>query len=202
MKCQRVSSTLVVLALGLLFVGCDQSASTSDTDMHADSESNGHDSDHGHNHSHSHGHQQGEPLYGGDVVAIGHTHHGSGATHYHAEVMPVEDGRVTFHVLTDNDKGESEPFHVETREIVGYVDRVEAEDGPAYEVTFSSQDDQGGSTFIATLPEWLLDSKQVFVVVPKIQLGHERQNFSFTTPVASESEQPKSPPEPTEETSN
>ena len=182
MKCSECWLTVFVLGTSLLFVGCESSASNDDNDRQVDS-GDGHRHQHGSDQSgqHTHGHQHGEPLYGGRLVAIGHTHHGTEATHYHAEIIPIRDGQLAFHVLTQNTGGNSEPLRVEATKIVAYVDRTGKQSTRAEEVAFVSEQDPAGSKFVAPVPESLLDCQRLLVVVPKIQLGGERLSFSFTT---------------------
>lgn len=197
MKIDRFIATLGVLGCALAHAGCDSFEAPLTGDMQADSGHDhrhqhgaGHDHEHEHedgfsgrhSHSHTHGHRHGKPLYGGRVISIGHSHHRKGETHYHAEVMPVSVGRITFHVLTENNSGESEEFRVEASEIVAYVDRLDKESIGPREVVFSLPDgESGGSTFVATIPQTLLESRELSVVVPKIVLGGQRQTFSFET---------------------
>ena len=182
MKCPDVWCTLFSLGMGFLFVGCESAASNVDNDGRVTS-ANGHRHPHGRGQSrqHSHGHQRGDPLYGGRIIAIGHTHRGAQATHYHAEVMPITDGRIVFHVLTENTAGKSEPLGVEATKIVAYVDRTDKQAARAEEIAFVSDRTRAGSKFVASIPDSLLDCKRLLVVVPKIQLGGERQSFTFTT---------------------
>ena len=130
-------------------------------------------------------------MHGGQIVAIGHSHHGNGQTHYHAEIMPLADGKVIFHVLTDDGHGEPQPADLAIDKIRAYVDPLDRDSVQAVEVTFSARKKSGGSTFTATIPEVLQDSKRLSVIIPKIELGGERLNFSFkasptVTPAQSE----------------
>ncbi len=198
MKSIDVGLAVFLLATGLSLVGCEQSASTVDTADSENGQRHQHGSGHAHADPHNHGHQHGDPIHGGRIVAIGHTHHGSKETHYHAEIMPVVSGQITFHVLTDDAKGKSQTVPVAATKIVAYVDPLDRETVQAYEVVFSSKDNGGGSTFVATIPESLQDCKRLSVVVPKIELGGERLNFSFTTSLK---DAPAQSQETTEETS-
>ncbi|MBC8355445.1 MAG: hypothetical protein H8E66_25995 [Planctomycetes bacterium] len=203
MKRISVAPAMYLIAVGLLLVGCDRAASSVTPDMRADfghdhrhQHGEGHDHEHEHKegfhggHSHTHGHRHGAPLHGGRIVSIGHSHHAGGETHFHAEVMPIVDGRITFHVLAENAEGKSEDYRVEATEIVAYVDRLDKESTRADEVVFRSAGEDGGSTFSAEVPEPFLDSRELFVVVPKIKLGGERLNFSFTASISDRAEQP------------
>ena len=57
---QAVGTWLVLI---VLFTGCGPD----DSDSH-------HDDSHSHEHAHDHGHQHGEPILGGQMVEVGHTH--------------------------------------------------------------------------------------------------------------------------------
>ena len=90
--------TLLILA-AVIFSGCKKEKITVATEPKEDPklvfDTPGKNTDpHGHGHSHSHRH--GKPLHGGRIVSIGHTHHKNGATHFHAEVMPLT-GDIRFH---------------------------------------------------------------------------------------------------------
>ena len=92
--------------------------------------------------------------------------------------MPVIDGKITFHVLTIDSAGKSQTVRVQAEKIVAYVDPLDSE--IVREVTFKASGNSG-STFVATIPESIQDCKEFSVVVPKIELGGERLNFSFKT---------------------
>ena len=105
--------------------------------------------------------------------------------------MPLADGKITFHVLTENGHGETQPAGVATEKIRAYVDPLDRDSVQAVEVVFSATKNSDGSTFTATIPEVLQDSKRLSVIVPKIELGGERLNFSFkasTTATPAQSE--------------
>ena len=179
MKCINVVIALYLFAVGLLVAGCEQATSTVGV---AGVESlEGHSHKHGSAYAHAHPHAQGSPLHGGRIVAIGHSHHGSEETHYHAEIMPIVDGKIMFHVLTDNKAGQSQLVRVAATMIEAYVDPLDKETARAYEVVFSSEEHDRGATFVATVPEVLQDCQRMSVVVPKIELGGQRLSFSFTT---------------------
>ena len=115
------------------------------------------------------------------MVAIGHSHHSDRATHYHAEVMPVEDGQISFYVLTENVEGLADDAHGELTETLAYVDRLDRELAQPREVVFSPKPGESGLIFVTAVPDSLLQSGELSVVVPKIRLGGRRLNFSFTT---------------------
>ena len=196
----QVLPSVLTLTLMLLFLaGCTEPQSDSEpavtTEMHEDFDHHhphqhgthhDHEHEHGdgfegtHSHDHSHGHRHGSPLHGGRVVSIGHSHHKDGETHFHAEVMPVAGDSISFHILTEDESGESVDAPVEAKEITGLIS-VKGEESAGHEVTFQNTDDDGeASGFTATLPEKLVHGQAYSVVIPKVILAGQRQNFSFT----------------------
>ena len=105
MRYLEAGITVLLIGVALLFVGCTRWEAPVGNDERVESDSDGHShaSDH-----HHHSKQSPDPLYGGQVVAIGHTHRGSDHTHYYVEVMPVVDDRLTFHVLSVNTKNKAD----------------------------------------------------------------------------------------------
>ncbi|MCG8585727.1 MAG: hypothetical protein MI757_13555 [Pirellulales bacterium] len=188
MRYLEAGITVLLIGVAIFFVGCTRSEAPVGNDERVESDSDGHShaSDH-----HHHSKQSPDPLYGGQVVAIGHTHRGSDHTHYYVEVMPVVDDRLTFHVLSVNAKNEAEAFKVEAAKIDAYVDRLAENSDSAQEIVFSANHgDNGGSEFVATIPEPLRAHSKFLVVVPKVTVRGERFHFSFTT------SKPDAPTEP------
>ena len=64
------------------------------------------------------------------------------------------------------------------------------------------QSAEGGSTFVATIPRSLLECEQLLVTVPKISLGGQRLNFTFTTPPANKANVSSKPDEADKEASS
>ena len=190
---------LILLGVAALASGCEQTSSEAvTTEMHEDFDhdhehvhgagqdhehehADGHEGRHSHPHSHSHRH--GEPLHGGRIVSIGHTHHQDGEAHYHAEVMPVTDGTITFHILTESVDGASRDFPVEATEVTAYVNASKGESTQpvrALETTFAAVGAPGSAEFRSAVPEQFAQIARLSIVVPKIVLGGERFSFSFT----------------------
>ncbi|MEM7474947.1 MAG: hypothetical protein AAF483_08140 [Planctomycetota bacterium] len=178
--------------LVLFAAGCQEDPEvSSDTQhdlghQHKHIHGKGHDHEHehdefkagAHDHSHSHGHRHGEPLFGGEIVAIGHSHHKDGEQHFHAEVLPVADGKLTMHLLTEED-GEGKSYPVKETEILAYMGLPEDSPTMAQEVAFKpSSESEESSEFVVEIPEYLL-GKAIEVVIPKIVLGGERLSFDF-----------------------
>ena len=196
----QVLPSVLTLTLMLLFLaGCTEPQSDSEpavtTEMHEDFDHHhphqhgthhDHEHEHGdgfegtHSHDHSHGHRHGSPLHGGRVVSIGHSHHKDGETHFHAEVMPVADDLISFHILNEDESGESVDAQVDAKEITGLIS-VKGDESAGHEVTFRVTADDGEvSVFTVTLPEELDHGEAYLVVIPKVVLDGQRQNFSFT----------------------
>lgn len=196
----QIFSSVLTITLMLWFIaGCTESQSNSEpavtTEMHEDFDHHhphqhgthhDHEHEHGdgfegtHSHGHSHGHRHGSPLHGGRTVSIGHSHHKDGETHFHAEVMPVADDLISFHILTEDESGESVDAQVDAKEITGLIS-VKGDESAGHEVTFRVTADDGEvSVFTVTLPEELDHGEAYLVVIPKVVLDGQRQNFSFT----------------------
>lgn len=188
---------LLFFAFVILATGCEDSGTTAvTTDMHEDfdhshqhmhGEESEHEHEHqdgfegSHDHPHSHSHRHGKPLFGGEIGSIGHSHHKGGEKHYHVEVMPVVDGVITFHLLTETSEGESKIHPVEENEIVSMINEFKSEPVRASELVFVSKDNKSpASTFAASIPEKFSEDQKLLIVIPKITLGGERLNFSFT----------------------
>jgi hypothetical protein len=185
---------LPVILAALFCGGCAEQDSAITTDMHEDfdhdhkhqhtgDDDHEHDHEDGfrgeHTHGHSHGHRHGEPLHGGRIASIGHTHHKDGATHFHAEVMPLTDNTLRFHLLTETEDGKSADFPIEESEIVALVS-IKGEEATASELTFKSAGDSDtASEFSAVLSEKHSEGTSFSVVIPKVRIGGQRQNFSF-----------------------
>lgn len=196
----------------VLAVGCEESGTTAvTTDMHEDfdhshkhthGEGSEHEHEHpdgfegSHSHSHSHSHRHGEPLFGGRITSIGHSHHKGGETHYHAEVMPVVDGTITFHLLTESSDGKSESYPIKEKKLVSIINEQNGEAILASELIFASKDDKSpSSTFVAAVPDKFSDDQKLLIVIPKITLGGERLSFSFTVNQNKETQQAGSDPD-------
>lgn len=144
----------------------------------------GHDHEHDHNefsgaheHEHEHGHRHGDPMYGGDVHPIGHSHHTKGETHYHAEVSRRSDGGVQLNVLCDVN-GEATPCLPKEKEISAYAGAPDGGPTSVREVLFELVSEET-SEYRARIPEVLTTEAKLEFVVPKITLGGERLSFSF-----------------------
>ena len=143
-----------------------------------------HDGDHDHSDGgtvpHSHHHSHGQPLHGGRIVSIGHTHHKDGATHFHAEVMPLVDDVIRFYLLTESDDGESVDYSTQDKEIPALMS-VKGKEFLSQEVSFEPRAARDASSeFLLVIPESLAEGKTFLIVIPKITLDGQRQNFSFT----------------------
>jgi len=182
--------------VGLLALpcGCTDHDASITTDMHEDFDhehkhqhtgEDNHEHEHkddfrgSHSHGHGHNHRHGEPLHGGRIVSIGHAHHKDGATHFHAEVMPLADNTLRFHLLTETDDGKSSDFPIEAKEITALIS-IQGQEAASSECTFGAvgHGDEA-SEFSLVLADHLSDAEAFNVVIPKVTLGGQRQNFSF-----------------------
>lgn len=188
----------VFLLAGLCCCGCtDQDAGQTAglvTDMHEDFEHE-HNHHHGahddhehehkdgftgsHSHEHTHGHRHDKPLYGGVLVSIGHTHHKGGAKHFHAEIMPLKGDTIRLHVLTDGADGGLQDCPVESKELTALIS-VPGNESLSKQISLMAVGDgPAAAEFQLTIPEEIAGSDSYSVVVPKIELDGQRQNFSF-----------------------
>ena len=165
------------------------------TDMHEDFDhehkhqhTGGDDHEHGHedgfegahSHGHTHSHRHGEALHGGRIVSIGHTHHKDGASHFHAEVMPLNANTIGFHLLTETEEGESRDFPVDEKEISAVIS-IQGQESNSSECTFVAVGDGGPTAeFSLMIPEAIIDGGAYSVVIPSVTLDGQRQNFSFS----------------------
>ncbi len=187
--------TLVpVVGLLALPCGCSDPDASITTDMHEDFDhehkhqhtgEDDHEHEHeddfrgSHSHEHGHNHRHGEPLHGGRIVSIGHTHHKEGATHFHAEVMPFAENTLCFHLLTESDEGNSSDFAIEAKEITALIS-IQGQEASASECNFEAVGEgDEASEFSLVLPENLSGADAFNIVIPKAKLGGHRQNFSF-----------------------
>lgn len=191
---------LSVIVIGFLAFagGCEQAtdAPPVTTDMHEDFEHDhkhihgkGHDHEHehadkvegAHSHPHTHGHRHGEPLHGGDVVSIGHTHHKDGESHFHAEIMPVTDGRITFYIQSESTDGKPVDFAIKAESIPAYLSEEGAETAlSADEVAFKPLEGKTPSAaYTFKIPDGRSGSSLLKVMIPKIAMNGNRFSFSF-----------------------
>lgn len=185
--------TPFLLCLMLTFSGCADSDEPITTDMHEDfthdhqhrhGDNEDHEHEHGndfegsHSHGHVHGHRHGKPLHGGRISSIGHTHHKDGATHFHVEIMPLTDNTIRFFLQTENEEGEAIDCAITESEIVALLS-VKGQESSGMEMTFAAVAEGESAEFALELPEDLAEQTAFSVVIPKIKLGGQRQNFSF-----------------------
>ena len=104
---QAVGTWLVLI---VLFTGCGPD----DSDSH-------HDDSHSHEHAHDHGHQHGEPILGGQMVEVGHTHNPDGLLFYFAEILPSQNDSIRFHLSVEDEAGTSKPAVSKEPDIMAYV---------------------------------------------------------------------------------
>ncbi len=205
-------SALLMAALSCL--GCTDQEAGIVTDMHHESghdhehQHSGHEQSHdggshgSHSHQHPHGHDHAKPLYGGSIISIGHTHHEGGITQFHAEIMPLTDGIIRFHILTDSADGGLQTCPVEVKEITALVS-ITGQELTASEQTFSAGGDgeaTSESEFHLEIPAAIADADEYSIVIPALKTGGHRQNFSFNVKRSSTGRIPSTPPDSRAET--
>jgi len=165
---QAVGTWLVLI---VLFTGCGPD----DSDSH-------HDDSHSHEHAHDHGHQHGEPILGGQMVEVGHTHNPDGLLFYFAEILPSQDDTIRFYLSVEDEAGTSKPAMAKEPEIMAYVTDEEHQGEAAKEVYFKyleESEEVSVPIFSASLPTEFEVGASFSVVIPKMTLGGERMSFSF-----------------------
>ncbi len=172
---QAVGTWLVLI---VLFTGCGPD----DSDSH-------HDDSHSHEHAHDHGHQHGEPILGGQMVEVGHTHNPDGLLFYFAEILPSQDDTIRFYLSVEDEAGTSKPAMAKEPEIMAYVTDEEHQGEAAKEVYFKyleESEEVSVPIFSASLPMEFEVGVPFSVVIPKMTLGGERMSFSFKVKSSSE----------------
>ena len=164
---QAVGTWLVLI---VLFTGCGPD----DSDSH-------HDDSHSHEHAHDHGHQHGEPILGGQMVEVGHTHNPDGLLFYFAEILPSQNDSIRFHLSVEDEAGTSKPAVSKEPDIMAYVTDEEHQGEAAKEVYFKyleESEEVSVPIFSAShLPTEFEVGASFSVVIPKMTLGGERMSF-------------------------
>ena len=150
---------------------------------HQHSDYGGHEHEHAekidgsHSHEHAHGHRHNEPLFGGRLFSIGHTHHENGAAHFHAEVMPLEDDTIRFYLLTDSADAGLQDYAITAQEVSCLIS-VNGQEAQPVQCSFTAVDDeQPASEFCLLIPEHIAGADAYSVMVPNLEV--RGQNFSF-----------------------
>ncbi|MCH2211048.1 MAG: hypothetical protein MK110_07080 [Fuerstiella sp.] len=177
----------------LLPSGCSGPDVPVTTDMHEDfthdhkhrhEDNDNHEHEHeddiqgSHSHGHSHGHRHGQPLHGGRIVSIGHTHHKDGSTHFHAEVLPLTDNTIHCFLQTETKDGETVDYCIKEPEIEALLS-IKGMEWTSHNLNFIAVNEGESAEFVMELPEKLANDSEFSVVIPKIELGGQRQNFGF-----------------------
>lgn len=148
---------------------------------HRHEEGQDHDHEHGdfrgeHSHDHDHAHRHADAPNGGRIIPIAHTSHRPGVVEYHAEIMPVAAGNLTFRLLTESPDGSWQGYPIDAATIDA---TVQAGDEPSVPVTFRPNPDQESSAFTASLPSSVAAVELFRVTVPEITLGQQVLEFEF-----------------------
>lgn len=185
LRCFVASAGCALLAgVILAAAGCGTQAAsgTAQHDGHGHTHAHGEGGGHSHSSGHAHGdgHSHSESLYGGQLVEIGHSHHGEAVESFQAEIVPIRDGQIVLHFLSEDAHGHLQPLELEVAELPGYVNKTAETAMRAREVIFRPRSEEAAaSAFVADLPESLSDSSEFTVVIPKVVIGRERFSFSF-----------------------
>lgn len=131
-----------------------------------------------HSHLHTHGHRHGKPIHGGKIVSLGHTHHEKGSTNYHAEILPANEDQISFHVLVEDEEGKLKDFSADDEKVAGFVNVKKGNSLGAVEIEFE-RDKEDQSKFASAIPERFIKAEDLTVVIPKIQIGSQKLDFSF-----------------------
>ena len=176
-----------LIITGLLLPGCKPPASSTGIKQsglattHQHGEDHRHHDDHDHPHDHDHGHAAVKPTHGGRMIPIGHSHHSNGATHYYAEVISTEQSELTLYLTTTDEHGMSHPVQVEAEAIAAYAAPLDRKAGVATELIFLPPENGDRSVWSTKIPESLNNDSGLSIVLPRVTLGGEWQNFSFQT---------------------
>ena len=68
---------------------------------------------------------------------------------------------------------------MKAKSLLAYIDPLDRDVAQPFEITFSRESNGNGSLFVASIPDLIEDCVRLSIVVPKIELGGERQTFSF-----------------------
>ncbi|MEM8735980.1 MAG: hypothetical protein AAGG44_17255, partial [Planctomycetota bacterium] len=149
-----------------------------------------------HEHPHLHEHRHAPSRHGGRIVAIGHTDHLSRfRNHYHAEVPPVEDGKLNIYLscmeMTESLQAPNQaefapPSFAGTLSIAKPSRRTTAPvNSTATQVQFQREAESPADCICYTTkipPEFLLaaENETLSLMVTEISLGGEPYTFSTT----------------------
>ena len=152
--------------------------------VHGDAVAHDHDHDDfsgSHSHDHEHPHRHGDD--GEELVSIGHTHHDRGVTDYHARIGPRTDDRLVVTLLVDEGGSDLKPL----QDGPASFDAIIGSDrntGLTSRTTSFQPIADGAGQYAASLGNVDLSGDLILVVVPAIELGGERLDFSFPLPAA------------------
>ncbi len=159
-----------------------------------------------HSHEHEHGHRHGEPLHGGRIVEIKTVDERNLGTHFHAEVLPMLNGRLSFHLLTETSDGGFEDFPIEAQVIPAMASPVpgtqvgsnesarddshDTRDNLRPSLEFLPQNEAGPSSeFTCSLPTELMSQPSIMIRIPELLVGGEGYTLLFQVSADRYSEQ-------------
>jgi len=183
-----------VLVLMLFVAGCGNNGSDSKQEtVHS------HEDEHGHDHHHS------EARFGGQMVEVGHTHNPEGLQFYFAEILPLKENTISFHLSVEDEDSNTNSPTITGTEVLAYVSDPEFETTVSREITFELQETNSAAPatlLSATIPEIFVNSQRLSIVIPKLTLGGERLNFTFGVSTADDSLETANSEDPVDETSD
>ena len=132
-----------------------------------------------HKHTHGHEHRHGQPPHDGMIVSIGHSKHTTESSAYHAEILPVTDNKLRFHLLIEESDGKFNDLSIKSTRLAAEL-RAE-EDASATRHFFTAiGNTQQTSAFELSIPSSMKDAETLFVKLPTVKFGDDIHSFEFT----------------------
>ena len=197
---RELASAMSIAVAVFVLAGCEQTPPAQSEDPALVSEAD-HEHDHAHvhsgeldhdhehddfdgSHAHDHAHPHRHDADGTELISIGHTHHAKGVTDYHARIDSFDGDSLTLTLLASSDGGTLSPV---TNGPVSFESIIGSDRNAglaARKATFDAVPDAAGH-YTAALDELGLGKAEtVLVLVPAIEFGGERLDFSFPLPKA------------------
>jgi|GEM_PF-1047275 len=173
MHLRNTSLSLLILTctpLIMMATGCKQQSVTNTDDST-------------HSHDHNHGHHHSEPLFGGQLVEIGHTHKRDGIAFYFAEILPEQNNTIRLYISVERKNEKPKPAAIEASTVAAYAADAANASMFSKEVVLTRDAEMADIPAVllsGPIPADLLHKDQISLVVPKIILGGERLSFSLS----------------------
>ncbi|MBM82780.1 MAG: hypothetical protein CMJ78_19640 [Planctomycetaceae bacterium] len=192
--------SILAVSIVLGCSGCADTESSITTDMDADfthqhkhqhDDQSAHEHHHKsfsghHKHAHDHGHRHGKPPHDGKIVSIGHSKQATKSPAFHAEILPILDNKVRFHLLIEESDGKFNNFSIDSPRLAAELG-VEKNSSPTRLFFTTIDETQQGSLFELDIPSSMKDVDTLFVKLPEVKLGDDMHSFEFTILRAQES---------------